>query len=52
MRGYKDCEFHDKINGIFISLVATALGHYLKQWVAGELAEEVAEFKYETAGSE
>jgi len=31
MRGYKDCEFHDKINGIFICLVATALRHCLKQ---------------------
>jgi len=31
MRGYKDCEFHEKINRIFISLVATALHHCLKQ---------------------
>jgi len=52
MRGYRNCELHEKINGIFICLVATALRHYLKQWVTGELAEEVAEFKYETVSSE
>ena len=52
MRGYRNCELHEKINGIFICLVATALRHCLKQWVTGELAEEVAEFKYEAAGSE
>jgi len=49
MREYRDREFHEKINGIFICLVASALRHCLKHWVTGELAEEMVEFKYETA---
>jgi hypothetical protein len=49
MRGYRDVEFHEKINGVFICLVASALRHCLKHWVKGELAEEMVEFKYETA---
>lgn len=49
MRGYRDSKFHEKINGVFICLVSSALRHCLKHWAMGELAEEMVDFKYETA---
>ena len=47
-QGSRDPEFLDRINGVFICFVATAIRHCLKAWRTGELAESGPDFKYET----
>jgi len=47
-QGSQDPEFLDRINGVFICIVATAIQHCLKAWRTGELAESGPDFKYET----
>ena len=49
-QGSRDPEFLDRINGVFVCFVATAIRHCLKAWRTGELAETGPDFKYETNG--
>lgn len=49
MKGNRDPEFLDKINGVFICFVATAMRHCLKAWRTGECSPVPQEFKYESA---
>ncbi|KAF8437829.1 hypothetical protein BGX38DRAFT_1273858 [Terfezia claveryi] len=48
-KGNREPNFLEKINGVFICLVATAIRHCLKAWRTGKCADSVQEFKYETA---
>ncbi|KAF8426774.1 hypothetical protein BGX38DRAFT_1147109 [Terfezia claveryi] len=48
-KGNREPDFLEKINGVLICLVATAIRHCLKAWRTGECADSVQEFKYETA---
>jgi hypothetical protein len=47
-QGSRDPDFLDKLNGVFICFVATAVRHCLKAWKTGECAESGPDFKYET----
>lgn len=49
MRGRRDPDFLQKINGNFVCLVATVIRHCLKAWREGECENQAVEFKYETA---
>ena len=49
MKGRRDVAFFDKINGIFICLVAAAIQHCLKEWQYGKVPTEVVDFKFENA---
>ncbi|RPB18309.1 hypothetical protein L211DRAFT_854246 [Terfezia boudieri ATCC MYA-4762] len=49
MQGNRDPDFLNKVNGIFICFVASAMHHSLKAWRKGEIARVMQEFKYETA---
>jgi len=49
MKGNRDPEFLERINGVFICFVATAMRHCLKLWKTGEYQEDGPDFKYETA---
>ena len=50
MKGNRDPEFLERINGVFICLVATTIRHCLKMWRTGEYLDG-PDFKYETAWS-
>ncbi|KAF8423728.1 hypothetical protein BGX38DRAFT_1147240 [Terfezia claveryi] len=47
-KGNREPNFLEKINGVFICFVATAIRHCLKAWKTGKYAESVQEFKYKT----
>ena len=56
MQGNREPVFLDKINGVFICFVASAIRHCLKAWRTGKCATDdekkknkSLEFKYETA---
>lgn len=49
MQGNRDPDFLDKINGVFICFVASAIRHSLKAWRKGDSIPVMQEFKYETA---
>lgn len=49
MRGNRDPEFLDRINGVFICFVVTAIRHCLKAWKTWECDNGGPDFKYETA---
>ncbi|KAF8416583.1 hypothetical protein EV426DRAFT_578631 [Tirmania nivea] len=49
MRGNRDPTFFDKINSVFICLVASALQHCLKEWKTSERTKVLIDYKYETA---
>jgi len=46
--GYKDIDFVDQINEVFICLFATAIYHSLKAWETGILDATGPNFKPET----
>ncbi|RPB18237.1 hypothetical protein L211DRAFT_854316 [Terfezia boudieri ATCC MYA-4762] len=48
-KGNREPDFLEKINGVFICFVATAISHCLKAWKTGECADSMQEFKYEMA---
>jgi len=50
MRGNRDVEFFGRINDTFICLIGMPVQHCLKEWRSGKLAEELMDFKYESAG--
>ena len=47
-QGTRDPEFLDRINGMFVCFVATAIRHCLKACMTGELAETGTDLKYKT----
>ena len=49
MKGNREPEFLQRVNGVFICLVSTAIRHCLKLWRTGEYQEGGPDFKYETA---
>lgn len=49
MRGNRDPEFFDMINDSFIWLISAAVKHCLKEWQTGEPAQELTDFKFESA---
>ncbi|KAF8458809.1 hypothetical protein BGX38DRAFT_1138404 [Terfezia claveryi] len=49
MKGNRDPGFLDRINGIFICFVASAIHHSLKVWKTGDCNPVMQEFKYKTA---
>ncbi|KAF8414744.1 hypothetical protein BGX38DRAFT_1281700 [Terfezia claveryi] len=49
MKGNRDSGFLDRINGVFICFVASAMHHSLKAWKTGDCNLVMQEFKYETA---
>lgn len=49
MRGNRDANFFDKINAVFVCLIAATIQHCLKEWRSGKEPTELVEFKYETA---
>ncbi|RPB18716.1 hypothetical protein L211DRAFT_853865 [Terfezia boudieri ATCC MYA-4762] len=49
MKGNRDPSFLDRINGVFICFVASAMRHSLKVWRTGDCNPVIQEFKYETA---
>ncbi|KAF8428826.1 hypothetical protein BGX38DRAFT_1334659 [Terfezia claveryi] len=49
MKGNRDPGFLDRINGVFICFVASAMRHSLKAWKTGDFNPVMQEFKYETA---
>ncbi|RPB28143.1 hypothetical protein L211DRAFT_778723 [Terfezia boudieri ATCC MYA-4762] len=49
MKGNRDPSFLDRINGVFICFVASAMRHGLKVWRTGDCNPVIQEFKYETA---
>ncbi|KAF8415057.1 hypothetical protein BGX38DRAFT_1147765 [Terfezia claveryi] len=49
MKGNRDPGFLDRINGVFICFVASAMHHSLKAWKTGDCNPVIQEFKYETA---
>ena len=49
MRGNRDPEFFNMINDSFIWLISSAIQHCLREWQTGEAAQEMVDFKYETA---
>ncbi|KAF8415069.1 hypothetical protein EV426DRAFT_701826 [Tirmania nivea] len=51
IRGNRDPTFFDKINSVFICLVALALQHCLKEWKTGERTKVLVDYKYETAAA-
>ncbi|KAF8418912.1 hypothetical protein BGX38DRAFT_1242449, partial [Terfezia claveryi] len=48
MKGNRDPGFLERINGVFICFVSTAMRHCLKMWKTGEYKDNGLEFKYET----
>ncbi|KAF8419988.1 hypothetical protein BGX38DRAFT_1263992 [Terfezia claveryi] len=52
MKGNRDPGFLDRINGVFICFVASAMRHSLKAWKTGDCNPVMQEFKYETAWSQ
>ena len=48
MKGNRDPEFLERINGVFICFVAMAMRHCLKLWKTGEYQEDGPDSKYET----
>ena len=54
MREIIEETFFDRINELFICLVASTIGHCLKSWVTGVYVQPSAneQFKYQTAISE
>jgi hypothetical protein len=49
MRGRRDGDFFDKINAVFVCLIAATIQHCLKEWKSGKEPTELVDFKYETA---
>ncbi|KAF8415550.1 hypothetical protein BGX38DRAFT_1281256 [Terfezia claveryi] len=49
MKGNRDPGFLDKINGIFICFVTSAIHYSLKAWKTGDCNPVMQEFKYKTA---
>jgi len=49
MKGNRDVNFFDKINVVFVCLIAATIQHCLKEWRSSKEPTELVEFKYETA---
>ena len=49
MKVHGEPEFLDKINGVFICCMASAIRHCLKAWKTVECAKRAVDFKYDTA---
>ncbi|RPB18382.1 hypothetical protein L211DRAFT_797138 [Terfezia boudieri ATCC MYA-4762] len=49
MKGNRDLSFLDRINGVFIYFVTSAMHHSLKAWRTEDCNPVIQEFKYETA---
>ena len=50
MKGGRNIKFFDKINPVFICLVAVVIQHCLKAWKDGTEPTELLDFKYVTVG--
>ncbi|KAF8414406.1 hypothetical protein BGX38DRAFT_1335379 [Terfezia claveryi] len=48
IKGNRDPGFLERINGVFICFVASAMHHSLKAWKTGDCNPVMQEFKYET----